>query len=987
MTSSGCPPKVRARRNSSARKCPLIVVNTFERQFRHFDAFIDRIRSYQPNYLVPVAKKGAKLLKASGALDRIAAPIRYRTYFDLEPQTLDGARIAVVDDATQYTATLREHRGFFESLGAQVRTYSFVGHDALFSGEHERYDEQAEIFTFLREPVYQEYILQQSYFLLRSGHHFDLDHLVFVLPATDEQISALLSLLSTRGYLLTYDDYFLHENVTRFSLDAPDFFSDIPYLRDANISLGSVRKLKFAFDRSTNQLHFAPLVFPTWTITPNSPSLERVPWRLPFPTTSTVLSSNDVATRRTYYNLWLVYTIAFAKAFLQQAPQLAGTELTIKDFDLRATIGDTRTADTTAAILAYLGTGEHEAFATQPVRTVTAARRPFQTFAQVIDYLKNQYQRELRRRGTRLGVHYVLPYDDLYARFPDHVALAEHLDFYCDFGALVPEMIVTKHQITRGCRTGEPIIDYAWERNRLLVPLALHQFLDGTTSDGVSAMAFNKLLASFAFDYPREEFNELHCLITQPYTFGALVRCYHRLRAPSMPSIYAAKKISPHYTWDVKTRQFRPAPQATIAGPLKAYFDDEQEVPFAVIYNYFSLLTAIFRYFGERVDILNLLSVCREQNYFYAHVTYNVLAAMEAIFDYVTTLGDQPDVKALHRAGTEANSGIDKLQLFLRAAEVMQEINTTFAVSLQYVKSLERINKSYAAPDNNFLHTVTQLHNILRYQRFVLNEALFAETRQPKYRKQARTISAELQRAAAPVPTPLPARTDAAYTRVLDTLIGTIGTQIRSLPSGQPPLEARLKREARDRAKNRLTRYVYDQALPTITLLFLDLSGLRGIPEPKEDVVAAFYRIVEGIADQRGGTKMYGGNGGDDEYTYVFVDVPPAVECAKDIKREVLGHLFLGPRGLDVKFGIAIRIFTSDAKEKAAIEAWGEAKDSCTYKSTTFRNRGDLLLAEQSLGPCRELAPTIADRFRPLDEETLKGHGDRQRLYRLPDLV
>jgi hypothetical protein len=200
------------------------VTNTFQKHFTGgFPAFIQKVLAWNPDYLVPVAKKACKLLKTTPRLvplHRNPELVKYRTFFELTNAPVKGKRIAVVDDATQYTSTLLDYRRYFESRGASVATFCFVGHDELRQGLRWKDDTQAEVTKWLSEPAYQEYILQQSYHLLTSGAHFDLDHLIFEMPLRGTDFDRFLSELRSRGYLLFVEDYFLRTPTRRFSLDS-----------------------------------------------------------------------------------------------------------------------------------------------------------------------------------------------------------------------------------------------------------------------------------------------------------------------------------------------------------------------------------------------------------------------------------------------------------------------------------------------------------------------------------------------------------------------------------------------------------------------------------------------------------------------------------------------------------------------------------------------------------------------------------------------
>jgi hypothetical protein len=180
-------------------------MNTFEKHFCDFRAFVEKVLSWGPDYLVPVAKKGFKLIKTLEDLPQLRSNpelIKYRSFFELTNPSVQGKKVAVLDDATQYTATLQEYRRYFENHGAIVRTFSFVGHEALVTGKRWKEDPLVEIAKPLPEPVYQEYILQQSYHLLRSGCHFDLDHLIFEISLPRDSIDRILTKMMAYGQLL-----------------------------------------------------------------------------------------------------------------------------------------------------------------------------------------------------------------------------------------------------------------------------------------------------------------------------------------------------------------------------------------------------------------------------------------------------------------------------------------------------------------------------------------------------------------------------------------------------------------------------------------------------------------------------------------------------------------------------------------------------------------------------------------------------------------
>ena len=111
---------------------------TFLKIGKEINKFLDMIISTNPDYIVPVKKKGCKLLKYTKKnLGEISEKIRYKDFFENNDIDLKGKRIAIIDDASKFTSMLFKYRIYFEEKGAIVDTYSYVGHEKLRSGERE----------------------------------------------------------------------------------------------------------------------------------------------------------------------------------------------------------------------------------------------------------------------------------------------------------------------------------------------------------------------------------------------------------------------------------------------------------------------------------------------------------------------------------------------------------------------------------------------------------------------------------------------------------------------------------------------------------------------------------------------------------------------------------------------------------------------------------------------------------------------------------
>ena len=68
-------------------------MNTFEKHFLDFPAFVEMVMSWEPDFLVPVAKKGCKLIKTVENLPQLCSNpelIKYRSFFELTNPPVQG---------------------------------------------------------------------------------------------------------------------------------------------------------------------------------------------------------------------------------------------------------------------------------------------------------------------------------------------------------------------------------------------------------------------------------------------------------------------------------------------------------------------------------------------------------------------------------------------------------------------------------------------------------------------------------------------------------------------------------------------------------------------------------------------------------------------------------------------------------------------------------------------------------------------------------
>ena len=290
-----------------------------------------------------------------------------------------------------------------------------------------------------------------------------------------------LSGLRSIGLLLPIEDYFLKGQTHRFSLAETRFFQSVPFLNDPSVSSGPIRKIKFLYNKPNQRLSFSPLVFPTWNYshsTISKASFQGLPFSIPFPLPSEIDKKNHGALMRVYSNILFIYATCFAKAFIQAIPGdfVPFNKIEIKRNDLDAFYGPEITDRLKKSCEQFISSHELVDFL-RPVRgkSTRPSKKRFHEFGQVIHELKSQYELKSRRKKTHLGIHYFITYEDLFRQYEDGTDLTENLDYYCDFGVIVPETIFHQGNILRGCRTGEPNSELCWERTQILIPLAIEQ--------------------------------------------------------------------------------------------------------------------------------------------------------------------------------------------------------------------------------------------------------------------------------------------------------------------------------------------------------------------------------------------------------------------------------------------------------------------------------------------------------------------------------
>lgn len=887
--------------------------------------------------------------------------IKYRKYFELNDKHLYKKKIAVLDDATQYTSTLKDYRNYFEKeKGGNVRTFSFIGHEDLLEGKRWKEDELAEIEIYLPEPSYQEYILQQAYFLAYSGKHFDLDHIVFELPLKEDDFSRIFKSIKRFADVISYEEL-VGGNIIKFSASKFCSMKSVDYLNDPFISPGWIQKVKLAYFKKHKKLLMSPMIFPTWDFSQshlNGNSFSAVPFLLPFDLPNQLNKKDKTIMHRAYHNIYYISAISLLKLFLDKISSQMSINLDYlkaQEEDLGAIMDLSRAKTILKDALKYLRSPySSRQLLTEQLNDIYPSenqRFPFKYFKEVVDYLKKKYKEKTLKKKTFVGVHYYISYDELFKKFENKELLSESIDYWCDLGVIVGGTFIKKGLITRGIRTGEPT-DLDWQRTQVLIPIAIQQFCKekGRKQNKIEPTILDKILSNFIYDYPCQGYGGLHSFIGEPYTYGTLISVKHVLRAPFPRNLYS-RNISIYYLWDKKTKMFQSLKPKQLAKKIGKLFHEKDQAPYSEIVAYFRLLARIYVHF-KNVEVLNMLSICREYNCFFAHVHYNVQVAYSDLCDHIEGYDEKVkyEKSSLKNAYENAKSAIQKLKMVEKIENTLNIIEKQFGSDIDFINIVKMLKQNYEKYPLESQNVINRLKETARLEFFAVLLCKCFREGGTEYRLPLEVMNAYTELKRFGISDYLDVenirKESSSIQELLSKLKHEISLNLCTLPKPVSPYSSRDRIVLLKRARNKATTYVYHNNLAQAAILYIDFTGLRIIPEPKEDIISRYYNLVEQHALCRG-KKLYGGDGGDDAYFFIFEKCEPAICCAEEIKKGFMDDLFLSKTTCDIKFGLSYAVL-GDEKETPIIRCMGLAKDCCEYKSDSFRNRGQLLVDEDT---------------------------------------
>lgn len=530
--------------------------------YKDFCSFIDEIEAWEPDYLIPVARKSCKLLSSvSQELNsKICKKILYLEYFDYTSIDLVGKKIAIIDDVSHRATTIKDYRNKFVEKGCEnsnIRTYAFIGHEDLRSPIN-KLDKDIIIFKnrFLHERLYQEYLSIQSSHLLLKTFQTDIDHLVIqtdIHGFTSEDFKQLLSVVDPLGYCyeLNHIDGLRRFGVQFHSLLNTDFISKRLHL---NIKNDFFFKIKFVYNEKKEQLTCIPIYFPK--IEFESLSKEDFaqlpfPFRLPLSFSNNPNIDRKTLEKMMFWNVCLFCNTLVTRYFYSQLSLTAADlfkkfrQFNVRSNDLSRYLGEEIATPVSEGIKNYIlsETSEFdEAFKAMNFNEGMFPKTysPNNDYRKFINYLRDGYKKEAEKYYYQIEQKANPPKPEFDATVEQLIKVGDDthpivfsifVDELCDLGVVVPR---TKYVEEEKCwrrvyRSGENEPDkFSWRRTLAILTIGLRQ-LGGKKH----RIYLEKVIANFTNDFPPyidrklTQFNDSHCIYTIPYFFGPINHTLH----------------------------------------------------------------------------------------------------------------------------------------------------------------------------------------------------------------------------------------------------------------------------------------------------------------------------------------------------------------------------------------------------------------------------------------------------------------------------
>ncbi len=913
--------------------------NTFKKYSKNISDFFDLILATSPDYIVPVERKGCKLIRSLKDDDKTNSyNIRYKQYFSNTKPNIKGKKIAIIDDASKYTSTLYEYRKYFEEQGAIVDTYSFVGQDLLRTAEREQYDEKAKIFQYLKESTYQEYIIQQSIELSKDDHSFDIDHLVFRTELSENLFSDLIKNLSELGELQYTNDVYTPKNITKLCLYNFRFPIQFPFVSDDLVYNSNLSKIRIAYNLETKCLSIVPLYFVSWNISSASNiknTLGNLPFELPYE-----LNAN-IENEGIYMNILYSCNLYLLKAFFSQMPELVKNQIyTIDDFDLISYVGNEKAVTLKKSTILFLQSTINSSL-NNLLNPIPAPDVPkFYSIMNIMKTLRSEYERRIEQNNSVLGTKFFLSFDELIARYEGRANLIKWIDILCDRGVLVARNVLINGVYCRACRSGEGDYDHIEKKASILLPIIIN--ICGTREENsklhrMEATFLNKVLANLAYDYPMDRY-DFHNFFTKPYLYGPFSYAKNRLNEEIETALYDVNKISKYCIRD-KNGDFLSINQEIIPNEIDA-FSQSDSVPLSEITSYIDCLNTIHEKFGK-ADSLNQLIICRDQDIYYRHVHYDIVLAHSNILTAYRTFIPSKAERYLRDAAKVANASLRKLKY--NQKELFDTIEKFVGYDVRFRDAYKKIIDSVVPFSDEFNTELSKLSYTTFLEQAIINIMLYKLVLDKKYLSKFIIISDKnkfididiLEKLKVLCTTEAQEEYSNLYKSTVDLIDSTIQKLCEKLcicihslkkPTDTNYVRANKRRDI-DVAINKCIQYIKNTRISNYVILHFDFFGYRNTQNAKNiNVVEEVQKIVNSILKlDEDNIYIYGEVGTNSFGTILFKNLEKAICFA-----EKLRTLFSEPdyEQVGFKFGCAFGQ-VSDTLHSDIKSVWNQASTAC----------------------------------------------------------
>lgn len=843
-------------------------------------------------------RKGCKLLR-SLRLDhrKITAQIRYKQFFDNTKPDIRGKRVAIIDDASKYTSTLLEYRDYFEKLGATVDTYSFVGQSLLCTGEREKFDVKANIFQFLNESTYQEYIIQQSIELSKEDNFFDVDHLVFRTKISADRFKLLFDCIEELGKFDYANDVYTPESLIKFCVYDFTFPIRVPFDSSACIYDSPIQKIRLAYNKQSEMLSIVPMEYVSWD---SNASVD-----LPYVCSITGISplyesGSKLGTGGMYMNIVYICSLFLLKAFLSQLtdfPEL--NDLEIEDYDLLSYAGIERIDLLKNSIALFLKCDiNYDTYSIQNSKKEFDGFPKFQSVLSFMKQLRSEYERRIEIKNSVLGVQYYLPYAELFARYAGRSSIMKWIDILCDRGVLVTRNVNFDGFYCRACRSGEADYDHIETKTSILLPIIIN--ICGKRDKNVyriNATLLNKIIANLVYDYPSESF-DFHNFFTKPYLYGPFTYVKNQLNDEVEISLYDAEKISKYCIYDEQKKEFIALAQEHFSKDIDAFSQCDM-VPFTEITSYLDCLCKISSSFNK-ADILNELVICRNQNIYYRHVHFDLdMAYNNIVTAYRTSILSKSE-RYLRDAAKVANEALKKLNY--NPERLFDKLKRSIGTQMLYRAAYQKILASKIDFDDSFRKSMDTLRDIAYIEQALINLMLYTCTFNRKYLlkflKVAQLINSIDQEGKKKLEELCNAETIEKYKELSEkceplirTIIEGLYTQLHHMMKKLPkPSDDRyalsIKQQNLNVAVNRCIQHIKKNGFRQYTLLHFDYAGFRNTEGSKSvNVIDCVQNIVPSLLDNsKRDLIVYGLTGELSCGTILFSCIEDAISFAQKMR-------------------------------------------------------------------------------------------------------